>query len=182
MKEEGFSLVELLVVVAILGVLSISSVVYINTSSVKLKSFVFNTKAMFNLARYEAVKRSRHVCLDFDYNNDGEIDDNGTVWVAEDVIGTVPLSAVGGARIYTGGAAPQRAVTGSTGNTIDDGVVATDWSGNDTNRLCFNGGGDSYMGAVYLSRENSEAVWEISVNAVGRIKVKQWHRSTGWIK
>jgi prepilin-type N-terminal cleavage/methylation domain-containing protein len=81
---QGFSLVELLVVVAILGILSIAVGMNINSAKTKLKTFVFNTKTRFNQARFEAIKRSRNVYLDFDFDGDGNIDNGYTIWMNDD--------------------------------------------------------------------------------------------------
>jgi hypothetical protein len=53
---------------------------YSNADRTKLKTFVFNTKMRFNQARFEAVKRSRDVYLDFDIDDDG-IDNGFIIWV-----------------------------------------------------------------------------------------------------
>ena len=189
-KNKGFSLIELLVVVSILGILSISVGAYFNTSKYKLKTFVFNVKVRFNQARFEAVKRSRDVFIDFDLNKDGAIDDRFTIWVDEnrnktydpsdEVIGQVLLLESKGQSVYVGGSGPRFIDIGSEGHLIADGVTVLDWSGNDTNRFRFDGGGDSFGGAVYFYNENGTGPWEVSVNTVGRIKVKEWRVNSGW--
>lgn len=78
--REGFSLLELMVVIGILGILAVSVLTYSLGSRSQLKNFVFNTKMRFNQARFEAVKRSRNVYLDFDIGDDG-IDNGYTIWV-----------------------------------------------------------------------------------------------------
>jgi prepilin-type N-terminal cleavage/methylation domain-containing protein len=79
---QGFSLLELMVVVAILGILAVTAGVYISSDATKLKTFVFNTKSRFNQARFEAVKRGRNVYLDFDFDTTPAGLDNGyTIWV-----------------------------------------------------------------------------------------------------
>ena len=78
----GFTLVELMVVLAILGILGAAVGVYINTSDAKLRSFSFNLGNRFKQAKFEAIKNGFNVYMDFDLNNDAAIDGNGfTIWV-----------------------------------------------------------------------------------------------------
>lgn len=85
--RRGFSLIELMVVLAILGALAASVGVYINSADAKLKSFAFNLGSRFKQAKFEAIKRGHDVYLDFDFGIAGVGDgdprnDNGyTMWV-----------------------------------------------------------------------------------------------------
>jgi len=80
--RRGFSLLELLIVVAILGILSVAVGVYINSNQAKLRNSVFNLSAQFRKAKFEAIKRNSNVYMDFDFDNDGDpLNDNGfTIW------------------------------------------------------------------------------------------------------
>lgn len=82
----GFSLIELIVVVAILGALAAAVGFYINTADANLKSFAFNLGSRFRQAKFEAMKRGLNVYLDFDINDDDDPrNDNGyTMWVDHD--------------------------------------------------------------------------------------------------
>lgn len=84
--RQGFSLIELMVVVAILGMLAAAVGVYINSTDANMKSFAFNLGSRFKQAKFEAMKRGRNVYLDFDINDDDDpSNDNGyTMWVDRD--------------------------------------------------------------------------------------------------
>ena len=90
--NQGYSLVELLIVVVILGVLATSVGVNLSSRETKMKSFVFTIRAKFQQAKMEAIKRGRVVYIDFDFNPDyvqngvtvNNPDNGFTIWVDED--------------------------------------------------------------------------------------------------
>ena len=93
-SNQGYSLIELLIVVVILGILAVSIGVNLSSRATKTKSFVFTIRAKFQQAKMEAVKRGRNVYIDFDFNDDdpttavgvgnGVVDNGFTIWVDED--------------------------------------------------------------------------------------------------
>jgi len=66
----GFSLVELMVVVVILGILAAQVTAELTSSGYELKKSVFNTRTDFQLARFEAVSRTENVRITFLFNSD----------------------------------------------------------------------------------------------------------------
>lgn len=203
----GFSLIELLIVVAILGILSIAVGVHINTAKTKLKGFVFNTKTRFYQAKFEAVKRSRNVYVDFDFNAPAGLDNGFTIWMDEngdgsyvvadgdEIIGAPVvfenLATVGrhGPEIYCNACG----ISGGPGNdgpglkTVGDGVTA----GAPKNRFRFEPDGDSSDGLAYFYFPQGTAAakavkagpWAIIVNTVGRVTIDEWKATAGigWV-
>ncbi len=81
----GFTLVELLVVIVILGILASKVTMEMTSFAYDLKKTVFNLRSDFQVARYEAVSRSRNVYISFlfntDIDGDGVPEDGYFLWV-----------------------------------------------------------------------------------------------------
>jgi prepilin-type N-terminal cleavage/methylation domain-containing protein len=81
MTGGGFSLLELLVVLAIVGILAMAGGQLISTAEARLKAQTFNVVKDFKLARFEAVKSGSDVLVDL--IRAGETDDDGAVAAAD---------------------------------------------------------------------------------------------------
>ena len=79
-KSAGFTLVELMVTVAIMAIIAGLTFGNMNTASYKLKSAAKTLKANMQKARLLAVKENCPVYVDFDFNDDSTIDDSYTLW------------------------------------------------------------------------------------------------------
>ncbi len=78
MNSKGYTLVELLVVMVIVGILASQAVFMLTSSKGKVKAATFNMRSDFNLARSEAVDRCRNVLIQF--VESGTADDDAFVF------------------------------------------------------------------------------------------------------
>lgn len=201
LSPRGFSLVELMVVVAILGILAAAVGMYVNTAGTKLRSFAFNLGSRFKQAKFEAIKRGRDVYIDFDFDDDGLVDNGFTMWVDEnnddneDYDEADGDSLIGEAVVF-----PNQASTGKQGpeiyavplpaggpaagpeGAISDGVTA----GGVANRFRFRPSGDSSAGSVYIyfprqgggGKVVAAGPFAIVVSNTGRIRLSEY--KGGW--
>ena len=80
LKSAGFTLVELMVTVAIIAIVAGLTFGNMNTASYRLKSTAKTLKANMQKARLLAVKENCRVYVDFDFDGDGTIDSGYTLW------------------------------------------------------------------------------------------------------
>ncbi len=77
--QSGFTLIELMVTVAIIALISGMVLSELNSSSYRLQSTARNLKTAIQRGRIEAIKRNKSVVVDFDYDGDGTADNYGYV-------------------------------------------------------------------------------------------------------
>jgi len=84
--SRGFTLLELMVVLVIMGILATQVVTAFTSPATKVKGAAFNMRSDFNLARAEAVNRNSNILVDFvfdtDLDGDGDADDG--YWICLD--------------------------------------------------------------------------------------------------
>ena len=80
LQSAGFTLVELMVTVAIMAIIAGFTFGNMNTASYKLKSAAKILNGNMQRARLLAVKENCPVYVDFDFNDDSTIDDSYTLW------------------------------------------------------------------------------------------------------
>ena len=79
-SERGFTLVELMVVVAITALIAGFSFAEINSTSHKLKSTARTLRAKMQQAKLLAVKEGCNVFVDFDIDGDNNINSSYSLW------------------------------------------------------------------------------------------------------
>jgi prepilin-type N-terminal cleavage/methylation domain-containing protein len=78
--EAGFTIVELMVTVAVIAIIAGLTFGNMNTAGYKLKTAARTLKAKMQQARLLAVKENCPVYLDFDFNDDSTLDHGYTLW------------------------------------------------------------------------------------------------------
>ncbi len=197
---QGFSMIELMIVVAILGILGVVVGVYINTADAKLRSFAFNVGSRFKQAKFEAIKNGFNVYLDFDLNNDNAIDGNSfTIWSDNNKDGNYdpPGEKVGADVVFPEGTEIYDPADASGGPPDIDGAPASSVLTDIFNgvadsgdlRIRFTPGGAAENATVYIysprltggGKKVAAGPWAIIVNSVGRIQLAEW-KDGAWVE
>jgi len=142
----GFTLVELMITVAIIALIAGFTFAEINSSSYKLKSAARNLKTAMQQARLGAIKINDIVNIDFDHNQDGTIDTDGYI-VIEQTSG----------KIYQKTITPKITFSAPSGGIIQ-----------------FTAAGNSYSKTLTLTnKDQTEPEYKITVHSTGRIELEK---------
>lgn len=196
--DQGMTLVELMVVLALMALLMTLVAVHSNTASYRLKSTVSSLRSLTQRARLEAVRTDRNAYVDFDADDDGILNtvvlwlsmgskDAGTSFrPGEDrVLGSLTLfgpSESPGNR-PTLGAVPPSAGGPAVGAPREVGSIPEDGVSFSGNRINFNPDGTSSAGSVYLHvpKHPELGTYAIVVNNSGRMYVRYYASGgTAW--
>ena len=199
---QGFTLLELMIVLAIIGILATQVVSGWNSPVSKLKTAAFNMRGDFNFARAESVKRNEDVRIDFIFNSedldgDGDRDNGYRVWVDSDSDGVVDggetvLKKVpfrDEVQFYDRSVpepdGPMKKTDNATALVVGDGVsFAPNWFSMQSDGTS-NIGGTVYLYAPHLevlaanpASSAPEVIWAgpfaVVVSSSGRVHLRRW--------
>ena len=193
----GFTLVELLVVMVIIGILATSVVFMFSNPTAKVKSMAFSLLTDLNLARFEAVNRNTDVLVDFtlgasdgyriclDSNDDKDCSDEPAENTIKEVLFTEEVQfydCMSAPPYPEGGPAKTPSGTPLAGKNglIFGGPDYLKWqpdgsSGDNGSIILYH---PSFENPHQVRGDAYAAV--ISSAATGRIRLMRWHRESGW--
>ncbi|MCK4378941.1 MAG: GspH/FimT family pseudopilin [Deltaproteobacteria bacterium] len=182
LESAGFTLVELMVTVAIMAIIAGFTFGNLNSTSYKLKSSARTLQAKMQQAKLLAVKENCNVFVDFDLDGDSTIDSFYTLWRDADNDNSyddpvehvervaLPIliafgSVAGGDGGPTKGASPT--------STVAPEVDGISFSGNSVR---FNPEGTASNGWAYLHAPNKDSAgtYAAGSNNVGRVQIRHW--------
>ncbi|MBN2231513.1 MAG: GspH/FimT family pseudopilin [Deltaproteobacteria bacterium] len=191
--DAGFTIVELMVTVAVIAIIAGFTFGNMNTASYKLRTAARTLKANMQKARLLAVKENCPVYLDFDFNDDSTLDRGYTLWRDingngayddattdnngdgvtnaddEELVETVTIQdtiGYGHVAAADGGPAP-------IGASFDDGVTY----GSDQVRFSPSGTSSSGFIYVHIPQNDEAGTHAVGTNNIGR--VRSAYKATG---
>ena len=200
-RPDGFSLIELLVVMVIIGIMATAIIREFTGAKSRLKGCAFSVRTDINLARTEAVNRNQDILIEFifdteDFDGDGDMDNGYKIYVdtdssltinpaVDDKIKEFPLpddmlfyksTYPGGATDLIDNSTPY-AGDGVTFSTINNVLVMQ------ANGAC------SEAGTIYICLPDNPGApadmqtgsYAVDLNTLGRIQILVWDGSS-WIQ
>ena len=180
-SDKGFTLVELMVVVAITALIAGFTVSEINSTSHKLKSTARTLRAKMQQARLLAIKENCNVFVDFGLNissytlwRDG---DNNDTYTAIELIETIALPN----DISFGAVASEDGGPSKSASPTSDTAPPADGISFGSNRVQFTPQGTASNAWAYLHAPNkdSSGTYAVGSNNVGRIQSRYWVTNGG---
>ena len=187
----GFTLVELMVTVAIIALIAGLTFAELNSGSYRLKATAKTLKASMQQARLLAVKHSCPVYVDFDFDGDGSIDDGYTIWKDLNKNDTYDDATTDNNEDGITDSYDEELVkTVTLPGNISFGTVAagdggpsapTDIVTYGSDQLKFSPRGTSSGGYAYLYNPNDDSAGshEIGTNKIGRVRSKYYATDGG---
>jgi len=177
-RRSGFTLVELMVVVAITALIAGLSLAEISSASHKLKGAAQTLRAKMQQAKLIAVKDNCNVYVDFDLDGGGAIDSFYTIWrdlnnntsydVALELVEQVTLpSTIVFGRVASGKGGPSTSASGTSSTDI------VSFSG-DSVRFTPQGTGSPGWAYLHAPANDAAGTYAVGSNNVGRIQTRKW--------
>ena len=184
--KPGFSLVELMVTVALVAFILGIGVTYLSGPQYQLKAAVFALRSAFQRTEFAAIKRNRKAYLDFDINDNGAVDSKPTSWADNNdngvfdgggellaLMSIAPGISYGSVPSSKGG--PQKS---PEGDAIPSDGVSFSGAGNGLHAM-FRPDGTSSTGTVYLciAGQPNAGTYAVMLNSIGHTNT--WYFRTG---
>ncbi len=185
----GFTLVELMVTVAIIALVAGFTFAELNTDSYRLKTTARTLKGNMQKARLLAVKDSCPVYVDFDFDDSNSADNGYTIWQDLNQNGTCDdATADNNGDGVTDAHDNELIETVTLPNNISFGSVTAGDGGPGTNVITYNNNfrlrfaprGSSSNGYAYLysPSNDSAGTYRVGTNNIGRVK-SQYYATGG---
>ena len=185
--ERGFTLVELMVVIAITALIAGLTMAEINSTSHKLKGAAQTLRAKMQQARLLAVKENCNVFVDFDLDDTGGIDPSYSIWRdgdsddtydAIELIETITLPndiSFGAVASGDDGGPSKSASPTSTVTPPTDGISF----GSDRVQFTPQGTASNAWAYLHAPNKDSSGTYAVGSNNVGRVQSRYWVTNGG---
>ena len=176
-KDSGFSLIELLIVIVIIGILTSMTMPFLRSPDYRVKKIARELMGDMQNTRIKAVKDNMDRAIVFDAVNNRYFicSDSGAdnVWSTtgdNTILKTVSFSDVVTGVVYGSGPA-------TTNANVGGGAFPVDFISYTSNVLTFNSRGTCSAGWVYIS--NTDAAYAIGTLSTGLVRLRHWRSGSG---
>ena len=185
--EKGFTLIELMVVVAITALIAGFTVAELNSTGYQLKSTARTLRAKMQQARLLAVKEDCNIYVDFDIDGNGTVNTSYALWRDGDndatydapveLLETVMLPD----NISFGAVSSSNGGPGTSPSPTSTVAPPTDGISYGGDRLSFDSRGTSSNGWAFLHAPNKDSAgtYAVGTNNVGRVQLQRYVTNGG---